>query len=429
MADTRFTRSALKRLGKNLRESRGETLEDLEHLQAYRTSHKAAIAEVFDVLCGARDRQFRKSIVTFRIKRIQSILSKLSREQGMELGRMWDIGGCRCILKKDAEVYRLAEYLGKVLEVRATNDYIATPKKDGYRSLHLYVRLSSESRVIEVQLRSEEQHNWATLVEISDLVFDSRLKEFEGDQNLREFHYLLSKLQLTPVEKTRVLAIADQYGYFSKLSRIFARNYLEVRKQWHAIERQKRDYFLIATRVDMVPTITAFDDYSAAEEAYFRQSLEDTESNIVLTHLENPKYREISTAYSNYILTVHAVLDTLLSLYDSVAIGHLENGRVLQFLRYYKRRVHLVESHVSNLKSELVVARKIVPQRTILYKSKKEVRHDWIKDIEHQVKALSRKTARLSKSVQKHIPRGALGRTTLRVGLWWIHNFKAKFRY
>ena len=56
--------------------------------------------------------------------------------------------------------------------------------------------MNDESKkVIEIQIRSLEQHNWATLVEISDLLFQSKLKEFNDKKcpDLYEFHRILAK--------------------------------------------------------------------------------------------------------------------------------------------------------------------------------------------------------------------------------------------
>jgi ppGpp synthetase/RelA/SpoT-type nucleotidyltranferase len=108
--------------------------------------------------------------------------------------RMWDIGGCRCILKDENSVYKLKSIIenDKSLEVIKEYDYIKEPQVDGYKSVHLFVKHTCSDKVIEVQLRSLENHNWATLVEISDLLFDSKLKEYGQDKKLLEFHKLLS---------------------------------------------------------------------------------------------------------------------------------------------------------------------------------------------------------------------------------------------
>ena len=46
-------------------------------------------------------------LISQRLKRFDSILAKLKRETGMQLGRMQDIGGIRSVLQDTDEVYKL----------------------------------------------------------------------------------------------------------------------------------------------------------------------------------------------------------------------------------------------------------------------------------------------------------------------------------
>jgi predicted nucleic acid-binding Zn ribbon protein len=55
------------------------------------------------------------SRISQRLKRIPTILDKLHREPGMNLGRMEDIGGCRAVLRDLDEVYRV---LGRISEAQ-----------------------------------------------------------------------------------------------------------------------------------------------------------------------------------------------------------------------------------------------------------------------------------------------------------------------
>jgi ppGpp synthetase/RelA/SpoT-type nucleotidyltranferase len=69
--------------------------------------------------------------VSQRLKRIPTIIDKLHREPGMNLGRMADIGGCRAVLRDLDEVKRVqSRYAGDTITVR-TRDYIEQPKPDG----------------------------------------------------------------------------------------------------------------------------------------------------------------------------------------------------------------------------------------------------------------------------------------------------------
>ena len=93
------------------------------------------------------------------------------------------------------------------------NDYITTPKDTGYKSLHLIVQPSENSkRTIEIQLRSVEEHNWATLVEITDLLYHTKLKETGTGHELSEFHKLLSigTTRLDVEQKKKLIRIAKK---------------------------------------------------------------------------------------------------------------------------------------------------------------------------------------------------------------------------
>ncbi|HEU6445309.1 MAG TPA: RelA/SpoT domain-containing protein [Gaiellaceae bacterium] len=114
-----------------------------------------------------------------RFKRMDRILPKLLRFPNMRLSQMEDIGGCRAVFKTHSDVYAVA---GRIRHrwgsrIRLT-DHIAEPKDDGYRSLHIVER--RDGRLIEVQLRTERQHAWATAVEAAASVTGFNLKDGQG---------------------------------------------------------------------------------------------------------------------------------------------------------------------------------------------------------------------------------------------------------
>ena len=104
-------------------------------------------------------------VVSQRLKRLPTIVDKLDRHQNMKLSRMQDIGGCRAILPDDAAVRNVVKRIerGKRWDVREFYDYVTTPKSTGYRAVHVVVCLND--RLIEIQLRTERQHGWASVVE------------------------------------------------------------------------------------------------------------------------------------------------------------------------------------------------------------------------------------------------------------------------
>jgi putative GTP pyrophosphokinase len=114
--------------------------------------------------------------VTSRVKRPDAIAAKL-RRRGLDLNvetlaeQLDDIAGVRVVCPFVSDVYRVAEMLSGQddVELLLSKDYIAEPKGNGYRSLHLIVRIPVflSSRVehvkVEVQLRTIAMDFWATL--------------------------------------------------------------------------------------------------------------------------------------------------------------------------------------------------------------------------------------------------------------------------
>lgn len=116
------------------------------------------------------------SAVKGRLKSISSIQEKLRRKNlPVSLSaieeNLNDVAGVRVICSFPEDVYALAEALLKQDDITliAKKDYIAHPKENGYRSLHLIVSvpifLASEKRVmkVEIQLRTIAMDCWATL--------------------------------------------------------------------------------------------------------------------------------------------------------------------------------------------------------------------------------------------------------------------------
>ncbi|MGO1539660.1 MAG: GTP pyrophosphokinase [Leucobacter sp.] len=111
-----------------------------------------------------------------RLKEPENILEKMQRRGiGHDLGEVreaiTDIAGVRVVCSFVSDVYRVFELLTAQGDVRihTVKDYIAKPKKNGYRSLHLILEipvfLSSGpvSTLVEVQIRTIAMDFWASL--------------------------------------------------------------------------------------------------------------------------------------------------------------------------------------------------------------------------------------------------------------------------
>jgi hypothetical protein len=146
-----------------------------------------------------------KAIVAQRLKRFSSVMNKLAREPQMKLSQMQDLGGCRAILSDVVTVERLYELYrgsGDLFESQGAMkcyDYIRKPKADGYRGIHVVGRYSTRLKKdepwngqrIEIQLRSQLQHAFATAVETVTTFTRLPLKFGAGPQEWRRFFSLM----------------------------------------------------------------------------------------------------------------------------------------------------------------------------------------------------------------------------------------------
>lgn len=149
-------------------------------LMAYYTCAMMEVETKLNVLNEEFSLQYDRnpiSSIKTRLKSFDSIIEKLQRK-GLPMDdfdvieqSLNDIAGVRVICSFPEDVYMLAEALLKQDDIRLLErkDYIASPKANGYRSLHLIVEvpifLAQEKRLmkVEVQLRTIAMDFWASL--------------------------------------------------------------------------------------------------------------------------------------------------------------------------------------------------------------------------------------------------------------------------
>jgi len=145
------------------------------------------------------------ALVSQRLKRAPSILSKLERNLGMQLARMQDIGGIRAVVQNMQKVRQIESAYKKGTRaysiVNGGKDYIIDPKDSGYRSIHMVFKCKNGFS-IELQIRTIIQHAWATAVETMGTFLDHSLKSSEGPEEWLNFFALASSafaiLESTP---------------------------------------------------------------------------------------------------------------------------------------------------------------------------------------------------------------------------------------
>ncbi len=177
-----------------------KTDEAFEIVGNWRSAHNYPL-NIFQTSLRRRVRKIDSSaIVAQRIKRISSIHAKISRYPTMRLSMMQDIGGCRAVMANVEDAKKLVKsYKQSDIKHALTqeDDYIESPKSSGYRGVHLIYRYYSDKiktfngLKVEVQLRSNLQHAWATAVETVGTFIQQALKSSQGEEDWLRFFSLM----------------------------------------------------------------------------------------------------------------------------------------------------------------------------------------------------------------------------------------------
>lgn len=195
-----FTRGQVNRAGEILVDPGKYSLDEMVQADAVLTNWRACHGYPMNTFQATLRLKLKgidpSAIVAQRLKRAPSIVLKLDRFEGMKLARMQDIGGLRAVVSsvrrlRDLEnAYREAKFKHVLV---SSKDYLAHPKPDGYRGIHLIYRYVNENVTdynglsLELQLRTRLQHAWATAVETMGTFLGQALKSGQGEQQWRGF--------------------------------------------------------------------------------------------------------------------------------------------------------------------------------------------------------------------------------------------------
>jgi ppGpp synthetase/RelA/SpoT-type nucleotidyltranferase len=200
-----YNRSVVDRAGVSLVHPDEHFSKDLDEAYAvlnnWRSAHSYPL-NTFQMTLRRKARNIdSKAVVSQRLKRLESITNKLHRQSGMKMSRMQDIGGTRAVvqtmndLRKLEAIYKDSRFDH---ELAGFKDYIEEPKSDGYRSLHLVYKYKGKKAAsvynnlrIEVQMRTQLQHAWATAVETVGTFTNQALKSNIGDPTWLRFFSLM----------------------------------------------------------------------------------------------------------------------------------------------------------------------------------------------------------------------------------------------
>ena len=312
-----------------------ETNDALQIINNFRAAHSFPL-NTFQVTLRKYARRIdRSALVAQRIKRLSSIQDKLRRYPHMELAQMQDVGGCRAVVTNIDHVRALyrAYDTSRIKHGRVrVKDYIAYPKASGYRAIHLVYRYRSDRSAkfkntqIEIQLRSRDQHAWATAVETVGTMLSQALKSSRGEEQwLRFFALAASAIALkegtplvpnTPQNKDELISeLRESTNALKVDARLKA--YSGILQNLERKVRKNPRYFLlevdIANRQTKISQFQ-FNELEKATNQYLdvEKSLSDSDGEAVLVSVESLK--SLRAAYPSYFFDTRSFLKILSSL-------------------------------------------------------------------------------------------------------------------
>lgn len=308
------------------------------------------------------------TVLCQRLKRMPSIEGKIIARPRMNASNMQDVAGIRIVLSKISDVYTVFDLLNtlnkpydlnmsktKCFEIvqNKTHDYIKSPKADGYRSIHVVFkyecksinRLVSSGKLIEVQIRTQLQHDWGTAVESLGIINKEMYKRGDGNKEILRFFALVSYLfamrEGCPVPeiekpKTRLKILKELKTIDKKYSII---NKLEVNKVDRILGNSSTDpFFYLLTLADgknnkkfLEVKSLSKDKKKFAEWLYENAEdegkLEYKKSVLLLNTIS---YSDLELAYPNYFLKA----DTFIKNYkEEFKISKLVESFIRGFFR------------------------------------------------------------------------------------------------
>ena len=197
-----YSKRQIRRAGEQLAAGSlsGEAKSEALRIVGYwREAHMEPLHKTLSTLeevCG----QDESTILVSRLKRIDTIVNKLERPgYNFALTTLRDIAGCRLIVRSDVDARHVAELIQNAGQCHDIKDYLSKPQESGYRGIHLICRHDAESYGyenlnVEVQVRSQAQHDWATAVETYDMITGANLKFGNGSPDQRRYFALVAAL-------------------------------------------------------------------------------------------------------------------------------------------------------------------------------------------------------------------------------------------
>lgn len=146
----------------SLRYTAPETYHDIaSFIKERRPDRETSILRHAKTLQQALAAEGIEATITGRPKHIYSIYRKMQRK-GVPFQQIYDVRALRVITNTESDCYRILGTVHRLWQPipGEFDDYIATPKGNGYQSLHTAV-ICKDGRTLEVQIRTQDMHRIA----------------------------------------------------------------------------------------------------------------------------------------------------------------------------------------------------------------------------------------------------------------------------
>lgn len=320
-----------------------EYLDATKKVDQWRSCHEYPL-NTFNSTLRRKVKHYKGALVAQRLKRLPTIIDKLTRYDTLKLTQMQDIGGIRAVVRKVSDVKMLqAEYKDgtRFTHTLVTEkDYISKPKSDGYRGVHLVFRYHNtlarngkaenyDGLQIELQIRTHLQHTWATAVETVGTLKEESFKTGQGGKKWKEFFSLVSSafaiIEKQPVtKKHEKLEPIEIYKKIVNLEKElnFIQNIRYLSRAAQIIQREGVGGYYNIVELDTVDKrirIQAFtqENFKLATERYAQlEAQADNQKDVVLVSAGNLK--SLKKAYPNYFLDVRDFLDKIQAINEEI---------------------------------------------------------------------------------------------------------------
>lgn len=280
-----------------------------------------------------------------RLKRMVSIVGKLKHNPTMGLGGIQDIGGARFAFDDIPTLMSAARLLRETsiewFELKSHYDYVAQPKESGYRSIHFVYKYQSEDEfdgmLVELQIRTRLQHDWATAVETAELISHSPLKASVGDEHWQDYFKLVSAI----FARQERQPTAERYTDFTEAD--FCRQYNRVESENKfteqlgalvgAVQVASEHSFskgYVVVHIDYEKHVSRLrhfkaDEIEAANELYSKVESGVTNKSGAVVLVSVSDMNELHEAYPSYFLNANEFITALQQFHQACrTAGYIE---------------------------------------------------------------------------------------------------------